>query len=193
MGPETDRGPLAPLPLRCKSYNPSSNWTVAWSLIRTPGLSSTTSSFLFKLLHLLLPTQERIRRIRLNTEQESGLCVLCETQVDDLEHSFFACPHTAAAGLQTLGWAQSVVPDLTPLQALRLDIGEAQLGREEGLIFTTIIGTGLKFIWEARVNKKRVEPYEVRAEMEALISILRRSRYSNEGDMLSNIVSNFNN
>ena len=141
-GPETEDGPPSPLPLRCESFHPESNWSVAWSLVRTPGLPSPTSSFLFKLLHLLLPTQERIRRLRLDREEVGGLCLLYGAENEDLDHLFFSCPHTAVAGLLTLGWAQTVVPDLTPLQALRLDIGEAQLGREEGLVLTTILGTG---------------------------------------------------
>ena len=45
------------LPVRCESLQPYSNCSYAWVLCKTPGLTSNISSFLIKLLHLLLPTQ----------------------------------------------------------------------------------------------------------------------------------------
>ena len=109
----------------------------------------------------------------MNGEQNRGLCQLCRCEMEDLEHSFFSCSASAEAGLATLGWAQAVIPGLTMEQALHLDTGDVHLGREEELVFTTLIGTGLKLIWEARSRRKQITRYETRAEMEATVSILR--------------------
>ena len=50
-----------------------------------------------------------------------GLCLLCRTEVEDLVHCFFECPKNIEAGLALLGYAQHVVPNLSPENALLLD------------------------------------------------------------------------
>ena len=127
-------------------------------------------------------------RLGVERGKNNGLCCLCKRETEDLEHSFFVCSASAEAGLTTLGWAQSVIPGLTMEQALHLDTGDTHLGKEEELVFTTILGTGFKQIWEARASKKRITRHEARAEMEATISILRRSRFKKEADMIANII-----
>ena len=47
------------------------------------GLESDLSSFLFKLLHKLLPTQDRVSRIVRAEAQILGLCQLCHREVED--------------------------------------------------------------------------------------------------------------
>ena len=47
---------------------------------------------------------------------------------------------------------------------------------ERAVVFT--LAVGLKFIWEARVAKKIIQVHKMRAEMEAKICILRKSRYA---------------
>ena len=131
-----------------------------------------------------------MNRLGMNRSQTSALCRSCENEREDLEHALFLCPSTAEAGLCTLGWAQAVVPGLTTHQALTLDLGDCQLGREEELALVTILGTGLSFIWEARTKKKRVNRYEIRSELEAIVSTLRRSRYECVGDMILHILAN---
>ena len=170
--PATDNEPERLLPVRCESLQPDSNWSYAWHLTKTPGLPSNTSSFLFKLLHLLLPTQDRVHRIGVEGNSNRGQCLSCKTDSDSIQHSFFSCSKTSEAGLAALGWARAVVPELTQEQAVRLDVGVTVLGREEELVLTTILGISLQFIWEARIKKKRVETYEVRSELEAAVSLL---------------------
>ena len=87
------------------------------------------------------------------------------------------------AGLATLGWAQQLVPHITGDMALRLEL-RGELDGNQRLAATTIIAVGLGFIWEARVNKKKVERYEVRAELEAVVSIMRRSRNKEAGELI---------
>ena len=116
--------------------------------------------------------------------------MLCRLEKEDLLHSFFSCSASAVAGLTILGWAQSLVPNMDQEQALRLDVGETVLNKEEELALTTILGTGLSYIWEARVKRKRVEQYEVRAEIEATVTLLRKSRNCMAGDIIANITQN---
>ena len=39
-----------------------------------------------------------------------------------------------------------------------------------------VLCTGLNFIWENRINKKGTTAYQIRSELECMISLLRRSR-----------------
>ena len=147
------------------------------------GLSSKMSSFLFKLLHLLLPTQSEVLRIGADKEDAAGNCSLCKTAKEDLEHVFFACPASAEAGLATLGWAQRVTPYVTADSALRLEL-RGEPDDSQRLAATTIIAIGLCYIWEARINKKKVGRYDVRAELEATISLMRRTRHREAGEII---------
>ena len=53
MAPPTENSPAALLPVRCETISPDTNWSSTWCLLRSHGLSSTNSSFLFKLFHLV--------------------------------------------------------------------------------------------------------------------------------------------
>ena len=189
MSPANESGPAYLLPVRCESLQPDSNWNYAWQLMRTSGLSSNCSSFLFKLVHLLLPTQDRVHRLGLTRNNTEGLCLLCRSEREDLLHSFFFCSASAEAGLVTLGWAQELVPCLTQEHSLRLDVVDDILTTDEELALVTIIGHGLGYIWERRIRKKKVQLYEIRAEMEATVSLLRKSRHRKAGDIIFNIIS----
>ena len=100
-----------------------------------------------------------------------------------MEHVFFACPASAEAGLATLGWAQRVTPYVTADSALRLEL-RGEPDDSQLLAVTTIIAIGLCYIWEARTIKKKVGRYEVRAELEATISLMRRTRHREAGDII---------
>ena len=147
------------------------------------GLSSRMSSFLFKLLHLLLPTQSEVLRLGADREDAAGKCCLCKTEQEDLEHVFFSCSANAEAGLATLGWAQKVIPEIAADAALRLEL-KGEPDDSQKLAAITILATGLCYIWEARVMKKKVKMYEVRAELEAMVILMRRTRHRESGDTI---------
>ena len=58
-----DNGFQFETPTRTERSNPDINWIYVWSLSKHPCLDSVDSSFLFCLLHNLLPTQERPHRV----------------------------------------------------------------------------------------------------------------------------------
>ena len=181
--PATDNSPPTLLPVRAETLHPQTDWPLSWHLCRARGLSSDNTSFLFKLLHLLLPTQSRALRLGADRDGSRGRCQLCAAEDEDLQHAFFICPSNKEAGLSIIQWTQRIVPDLTPDASLRLDFGDS-LNPGEQLAATSIIATGLRTIWLARSKKERVDVYRVRAEIEALISLLRRSRHQEVGDRI---------
>ena len=80
-------------------------------------------------------------------------------------------------GLALLGCVQQLIPGLSAEAAVRLDCGLA-LPEEDTLAALCTLTTGLKYIWEARLAKKVVMKYKMRAEIEARVTILRKSRFN---------------
>ena len=179
--------PHALIPVRAESLSPSNDWTHSWRLARIKGLESQLSTFLFKLLHQLLPTQERVQRLGGTEDNLPGLCKLFHTEVEDLSHAFFYCPQSRVSGLALLGWVQGVAPTLQPEDALQLKL-QTTLSQEDELAAVCMLATGLKHIWEARVSKKQITPFQVRAELEAKISLLRRTRYVGAGSKMQELL-----
>jgi hypothetical protein len=69
--------------------SPGTDWESSWRRLRArlKGLGSEATSFLWKLLHRLIPTEQRLSRILPNS---SEMCKYWPTPtVGDLEHCFF--------------------------------------------------------------------------------------------------------
>ena len=162
---------------------PDHDCPYTWSIARTKGLTSDQTAFLFKLLHQLLPTRERISRIT----NEQGLCRMCGHASEDLLHALFTCTESKATADQLLSYVHVTVPRLSPPGLLRLDLG-SELDETDLLATLCIISTGLKYIWQARADKKRILQYKMRAELESIISILRKTRFSKSADRMLEMI-----
>ena len=93
---EKDDHSMEYIKCRAELAAPSTDWELTWERARLKGLGSESTSFLFKLLHRILPTEERVSRILTNS---SPNCKLCPTPaIGDLEHSFFNCVSTQNVG-----------------------------------------------------------------------------------------------
>ena len=57
------------------------------------------------------------------------------------------------------------------------------------LAVVCLLSTGLKFIWETRVEKKNVTLFKMRTEIETKITILRKSRHAAAGKRMLEIIS----
>ena len=154
-----------------------------WRLSRLPGLRSDLTGFIFKLVHCLLPTQDRVLRMGGSDDNNPGLCNLCSEEVETPLHAFFECPHSMLAGLALLGYVQVQVPGLSPEAALRLELGR-QMEEDKELATICMLGSGLKYIWETRIERKQVRTFKMRSEIEATISILRSTRFRKSGDTM---------
>ena len=177
------------LPIRPELLHHNSDWPNIWARSKTKGLGSDLSSFLFRLLHQLLPTQERVQRIMGNRGQEpAGLCLLCRQEREDLQHAFFFCQESAGVGLALLGYVQHVVSTITPEECLRLEIGD-DLGEEDQLAVVCLLASGLKYIWETRAEKKVLSLHKMRAEIEAGVFLLRKTRYAVSGDKMNEMIN----
>ena len=173
MTPTTDNSPQSLIPIRTEILHPALDWPETWRLARLKGLGSILTSFLFKLLHCLLPTQERVSRI--GVAENLGLCLICNNEPEDLLHAFFLCQHSRVVGHALLGYLQQSVPDLTPEDVLKLQLGSS-LSEDAELATVYTLATGLKYIWENRIEEKQLKLHKMRAEIEAWISISIRTQ-----------------
>ena len=178
MSQSTATSPPTLLPVRAELLHPNADWSWTWSLARTKSLGSDLTAFLFRLLHHLLPTQDRVARLGGGQTDPPGRCNHCQADVEDQLHAFFSCLKSLVPGLALLRHMQHAIPNLNPEDALRLELGH-DLSDVDQLAAVCLLSTGLKYIWEARAEKKPIILYKMRAEIEAKISILRRTRHEN--------------
>ena len=151
------------------------------------GLGSELISFQLKVLHDLLPTQERMTRLGVG-EPNHGLCLLCRLDTEGLVHGLLDCPYNMGVGQALLGAVQQVLPDLDSERAVLLDFRTC-LTAEENLAVQCILVTGMKYIWETRILRKVLHLFRMRAEIEAKISILRKTTFSNSAILMENLIS----
>ena len=164
---------------------PSNDWERSWRRSRLKGLGSAATSFLWKLLHQLLPTENRLSRILPNTSPD---CKLCQGHVQaDLVHCFFQCDSTRLIGEKLLSSISPYDPDISPSKLLRLEF-EAEPAMEMPLVWVT--AHTLLYMWGVRCSGKTVNPLLTRASLESKVSLLRETRFKNEHTLIKQVVDN---
>ena len=175
------------VPLKCRVERAQTNlnWENIWRLIRLPGLGPEYVSFLFKLVHDILVTQERLSRINPGT---SATCKIpgCSTQaVEDQVHALVTCEGNNGAGNEVMKFLRHIVPDLGVEAALRLDV---RLDEALELPFVRFSAAAFQAIWELRSKGKKVELYKIRSQIESKICLLRKTSHINCTTMLDILV-----
>jgi hypothetical protein len=188
MSEPLDQSSAKLIPIRVENLDPTNDWLETWRLARISGLASDLNSFLFKMIHCLLPTQDRVQRLGVAVGGQPGLCKLCHQDVEDTLHALFSCQQSQVAGHALLGYAQKASPNLSPKESLKLHIGH-NLQKEEELAVVCLLATGWLYIWQARLEKKQVCLFRMRAELEAMISVLRTSRHGKTGEIMLEMIS----
>ena len=83
---------------------------------------------------------------------------------------------------------QNFVPNIEVEALLRLEL---DIDEEVRLPLVWLVATVFSAIWQLRLEKKQVQLFEVRAELEAKINLLRETRYSGSAIKLDELVENF--
>ena len=166
-------------------FSPNTDWEIVWRRSRIPGLGAELTSFIFRLLHDLLPTKERQHRILPTT---SDLCRLCQDDtLEDLEHSFFLCSFNREYGH---GLLQALLPydsSATPEKILRLDFNIPDEELELPMVWLT--AATLQHIWNCRLSGRRTRLYSTRAEVESRVALLRETRHRSSADKILEIIN----
>ena len=167
---------------RTELASPTTDWELTWSRARLRGLGSEATSFLWKLLHRILPSEDRVARIIPNS---SPNCRQCPTPaIVDLEHCFFSCTSTQNVGRALLSAVRLYVPDITPSALLRLEFPE-QGDMEMPIVW--ISAQTLLYMWGVRQSGKVVNLIITRSILESKINLLRKTRYSQEQVLIKEI------
>ena len=83
---------------------------------------------------------------------------------------------------------ENFVPQIDVDAALRLEI---DVEEDLELPLVCLTATVLLAIWKLRVDKSRVQLYEVRAQLEARFNLLRETRYTQSASILDQLVDNY--
>ena len=123
-------------PCKAEIKNPEVDWEKVWPLAVTPGLPSELLTFLWRMIHNLLPCQTRLFRLSM-PNITSNICTLCDNnQVGDLTHSLMLCSFNDGAGQFLLSLLQNHIPSLQPAQVVLLDL-DVQEEHQLPLVFLT--------------------------------------------------------
>ena len=137
------------MPCRAEFKHQELDWNRTWSFSVTSGLPSSFLTFLWRMLHDLLPCQTRLFRLKM-PNVNSDICTMCDLNVlGDLTHSLMMCPYNGEAGQFLLDQLHQVLPSLLPSQVVLLDLDVAQ---DMQLPLVLITASILSQIWECRRN-----------------------------------------
>jgi hypothetical protein len=107
------------IPCRAETNHPEIDWERTWSLAVTPGLSSEQLTFLWRMLHNILPCQSRLFRMRM-PNINSDIWTHCNhNALGNLNQSLLQCSFNDGAGQYLLDKLSSFVPNLQPDQVLQ--------------------------------------------------------------------------
>ena len=173
---------------RAELASPTTDWETTWRRARLKGLGPEITSFLFKVLHQLLATKERIARTNPTVSSTCKAAGCLGEEKEDLVHALIHCQGNKGAGRAVLNCASRYVTELTGEQAVRL-----QFETEESFELPVVWFLAVSWIsiWEARVLGKKPELYMVRADLEAKVSLLRETRkFNNQAEMITTMITN---
>ena len=141
MTPDEQNSSKILTPVRPEVNYPHNDWPRTWQRLCSKGLYSELRSFLFRLVHGILPTQTRIARFGLTEVQGLDVCSYCHIESEDICHALFRCPRNAVAGLQIIGWLQNLMPNIAQEDIIVLKFDTSLTGDEElACIYILAIG-----------------------------------------------------
>ena len=185
---EKENGQRKYIQCRVELASPGTDWEQSWRLARLPGLGPEHTSFLFKLLHQLLPTQERVARTSPSTNSNCKNSNCSGVMVEDQTHALVYCSGNNGAGIRIVEAAQTLVPWQGAERLLQLD---GDVGQDDELAIVWWLAAGFMAIWEMRSAAKKIEPYLVRAQLEAKINLLRETKFEGALSRLENLLTKF--
>ena len=171
--------PSALVPCRVERLAPNIDWGRSWLAICVPGLTPEMRSFLWKMMHCILPTQERLHRLNM-PNATSPVCIQCtEGEVDDIEHALLRCSNIKTGADFLLNTLKIEIPDITVERIKYLDFRSEDL-----LVPTYLTAATLSQLWNSRSCTRNFSWLSVRANVEQNILTLRKSRFTSAASKL---------
>ena len=143
---------------RAELASPETDWKESWRLARLKGLGSEASSFIWKMMHNILPTEQRLTRILPNSNPTCKFCLNPVTA--DLEHCFFGCINTREVGRWLLAMLRQQDPSLSAAGLLRL---EMNVDESLEMPIVWLAAQALTYMWKIRCSGKVVNMLTTRS------------------------------
>ena len=164
---------------RTELSSPSTDWERTWRLSRQRGLGPELTTFLFRMMHRLLVTKERQHRTNPATSPTCS-AVGCE-EVETMQHALLHCQANRNVGMALLQTLRQHQPTLSAEAAARLEL---DIPEEEEVPSVWLLAATFLSVWEQRQSSNRVQPYLVRAQLEARVNLLRMTRFEDEAAII---------
>ena len=111
-----------------------------------------------------------------NNTAPSPSCTLCnQNALCDQVHALVLCPYNNGAGLWILNCLRIIFSILQPSQLLRLEFKLDSM-TEKALPATWLVARTLHIVWKSRVSKKQTTVATTRAQLEAGIMVMRKTK-----------------
>ena len=152
------------LPVRCEVLQPQVAWPRTWQRARLRGLPGDLADHLFRHLHGLLPSQDRVSRLGGSRgDRAPGVCRRCLPDTpDSLLHSMFLCSYNSPAVTYLLQCLQTVIPGVPTVDLLLLNF---DLTKEQELPVTTLLATSFLSLWTSAKENKPLSAAQLRAAL----------------------------
>ena len=156
------------------------DWEVTWKRIRLLSFSSNTVSFLWKLVHDLLTTEERLN-------STLGKCpATCRHgcpngPIADQIHCFFHCSMTRNVGQWLLGIVQNFAPT-NERNILKLCLPDNDA-------LTWIVGNALHFSWLKRTSSVQADLPSCLAFLGAEVKVLKETKHHATANVINDIIN----
>ena len=174
------------IPCRAEINHPEVDWERTWRLAVTPGLSSEHLTFLWRMLHNILPCQTRLFRMGM-PNISPDICTHCNhNAIGNLNHSLIQCSFNDGAGQYLLSKLSSLASNLQPEDVLLLNIDVAD---DAKLPSVYLIAAVLSEVWLCRKEKRPCYLLNIRSSLETGINNMRKSRHREAAIKLSSIIS----
>ena len=174
------------IPCKTEVRNPNVDWELSWSLANLGGLCSVQKTFLWKMLHNILPTQERLFRLGMRNAPSSHCTSCTQPHQDSPSHTLISCTNNQQVADWLLQILQPHVHNVSPDSLVLLDIGQVQDDLQLPVVW--ILAEVLGHIWSCRREKKKPQLFQTRAVLEAGIEILRKTSVSDAASKIDQIV-----
>ena len=155
---------------------------MTWEYARLKGLDSETISFLWRMLHDVLPTRSRLYHMRM-PRIENENCQKCDVP-DTIQHSLTACQDS----IFVFQWLQRGINRLSNQNLSAEDILFLNFPPTNTLAMVWFTATVFQQIWKIKAKGKRPLLVEIRAEVEARINLLRKTKIGYVADTVKIMV-----
>ena len=178
------------IPSKLEANHLNVDVAIPYRLSRLFGLSPEQKSFLFKWLQGLLPTRERLFRVK---KIQSPICLSCPGQIDNTEHIFLCSKYLHILG-PIVQYVKTAVGQINYSKLAALDL---QLSESLELPIVWLLARTLMIIWEDKITNKTITWLQAKAVIEADASLLKETRWKfytlhNAALVLEEILRGFN-